>query len=288
MTNPSRPVRQDILLATTVSDRHLAAFPTSFDVQRKFKGKRFHVQWINNFPILLSSMGTIICFMEHIQAAMLELPQMPWDGELYVHGWTQETINGVTGRTVDKHEDSHLVEAHIFDLAFSGGTQTDRTEALEILRSLIKHPLYLAENVPSTKSTWVEHCSIFLKEGYEGIILRHPKGRYRIQNPAYRSPQLLKYKPTERDTYLIIGFKEGTERLAGSLGSILVQPHDGGASFYVGTGKVFTDYNRKKLWQERDSLIGKQLVVKHEPIETVGGIPICTVGMEIKEQNRDE
>lgn len=281
MTKP-RPVRQDILLATTVSDRHLAAFPTSFDVQRKFKGKRFHVQWLNDFPILLSSMGTIICFMEHIQAAMLELPQMPWDGELYVHGWPQEKINGVTGATVNRHEEFYLVEAHIFDLAVDGGVQVERTEVLETMRPLIRHPLYLAENVHSDKSDWIKVCSQFLEEGYEGAILRHPRGRYRVQNPAYRSPQLLKYKPTERDTYEIVGYKEGTERLKNSLGSILVQPHDGGTRFYVGTGAVFTDYNRKRLWQKKDTLVGKQLVVKHEPIETVGGIPICTVGMEIK------
>jgi len=275
MTNPKG---QNILLAYPAEDKRIEAFPPSFPVQRKLKGVRCYVRWVEDLPILLSSYGIPFSYMEHIQAALLELPPVPWDGELYVHGWPQERINSATKRKVNKNEDSILVEYHIFDV-FAQPLQESRLKALTTLLDGVEHPIYLVETEWTTKEEWVPICSSYLKEGYEGIMLRHPQGKYISRSPAYRSPHLLKYKPTEKDEYLIVGVKEGEGWAKGMLGAFLV--NSGEVEFAVGTGPALTKASRSALWNNRSSLVGRPLLVKHEPIETVGGIPICTVAVEV-------
>lgn len=124
----------------------------------------------------------------------------------------------------------------------------------------------------------MEFCSIFVAEGYEGVILRSYEGTYTEK----RTVNMLKFKPTKKDVYLIVGVKEGTNRLTGMLGSFLVRGHDG-TEFSVGTGPELTDEKRQRYWQIRDTLIGKKLLVKHEEITTSGGKPICTVALEVKD-----
>lgn len=278
----NRATRQSVLLAYPAEERRLSSFPSSFPCQRKLKGRRAIVRWVEEIPILLSSYGHPIQFMEHIQGALLELPMVPWDGELYVHGWTQEQINGVTKRTAERHPDSLLVEYHIFDVV-ADPLQEQRIKALDMLLPSPEHPIYKVETEWTTQEGWVEKCSQYLREGYEGIMLRHPSGKYISQSPAYRSPHLLKYKPTETDKYRIVGYKEGEGWAEGMLGAFLVT--SGEEEFFVGTGPALTKPARARLWRERSSLVGKNLLVKHEPTQTVGGVPICTVAVEVVDGN---
>ncbi len=215
--------RRDILLAHTVEEKYLDRFPQRFFAQRKLRGRRCRVRWVDSTPILLSSEGNIIHFMEHIQGALLGLPMLPWDGELYVHDWSQEKINGVTKRSVNRHEESWSVEYHIFDLIVDA-TQEQRLKGLDAFTLLF--PLVQIETHTISRDQWLPMLSEFLAEGYEGIILRHPEGKYISQSPAYRSPQMLKYKPSETDTYRIVGVTEGEGWAAGMLGAFVVVGED--------------------------------------------------------------
>jgi ATP-dependent DNA ligase len=274
------PKRKNILLAYPAEDKRLDKFPATFLAQRKLRGVRCMTRWVEGIPILLSSYGIPFQYMEHIQAALMELPAgIPWDGELYVHGWSQERINSATKRKVNENEESILLEYHIFDI-WAQPLQESRSKSLQLLLDKVQHPLYLVETFETNKKEWISLCSRFLQEGYEGIVLRHPQGIYVSRDPAYRSPHLLKYKPTETDAYAIVGYKEGEGWAKGMLGAFLVT--SGEDKFYVGTGPALTKASRASLWLQRDSLVGRTLLVKHEPIETVGGIPICTVAVEVE------
>jgi DNA ligase-1 len=275
----THPKRKQVLLAYPTEPKRLEKFPPTFLAQRKLKGVRCVTRWVEGIPILLSSYGIPFQFMEHIQAALLELPELPWDGELYVHGWSQERINSATKPKVNRNEETILVEYHIFDI-WAQPLQESRLQSLALLLEGVQHPLYLVETVETNKKDWIPLCSEYLREGYEGIMLRHPQGKYVSRNPAYRSPHLLKYKPTETDAYTIVGTKEGEGWAKGMLGAFIVT--SGETKFSVGTGPALTKATRASLWLQRDSLVGRTLLVKHEPVETVGGIPICTVAVEVE------
>jgi hypothetical protein len=92
---------------------------------------------------------------------------------------------------------------------------------------------------------------------------------------------MLKFKPTEKDEYIVVGVKEGTGWAEGMLGSFLVRGDDG-TVFAVGTGPELTKPKRIEYWKIRDTLPGNILIVKHEKIKTTGGIPICTSAYELK------
>ena len=275
----SATTRKHVLLAHAAEEKRLDAFPPSFLVQPKLRGVRARVVWRDGIPILLTSYGNIVWGMDHIQGALYELPRIAWDGELYVHGWSQEEINSVVKRKpANPHPRALEMQYHIFDL-YASAFQSVRIEALEKLLHEAEPPIFLVPSSPSSKEEWLGQCSSFLKEGYEGIILRHPNGLYVSRDPAYRSPHLLKYKPRFEDTYKIVGTKEGEGWARGMLGAFLVT--SGEKEFWVGTGPALTKLTRKKLWSIKEELIGLSLRVKHEPIQTVGGFPICTVAVEV-------
>jgi hypothetical protein len=57
---------------------------------------------------------------------------------------------------------------------------------------------------------------------------------------------------------------------------------DDGTVFSVGAGKL-NHSERERLWKNREGLIGKNLLVKHEMLKTKNGIPLCCVAVEVIE-----
>jgi ATP-dependent DNA ligase len=142
------------------------------------------------------------------------------------------------------------------------------------------------KKVPTFKGTpytWMELSDQFLAAGYEGSVLRNP------HFPEYYAgrtvKQMLKYKPTEIDEYIIIGVKEAisqTGELKGMVGSFIVKPRDSEDTFPVGAGKL-THGVRKYYWLMAKTLPGKTLIVKQGKIKTTNGFPTCAVAVEVKE-----
>ena len=90
---------------------------------------------------------------------------------------------------------------------------------------------------------------------------------------------MLKFKPTCYDDYTIVDLLPGTGWCTGMLGAFLVASPEG--SFAVGTGPALTKEKRQLYWQQRESLLGKKLRVKHELIRTTNKLPLCTVAIEV-------
>jgi ATP-dependent DNA ligase len=126
-------------------------------------------------------------------------------------------------------------------------------------------------------------ADIFLEQGFEGAMLR--KIDYPTYEPRRLVGQMLKYKPTEIDEYLIIGVEEAislAQEPLGMVGSFLVQGDDG-MEFKVGAGKL-KHKERREYWERKETLLGKTLVTKQGKILTTEGIPTCMVAVEIKEE----
>lgn len=262
-------------------------------IQPKLNGERFRIQWFFDRPYFISSYGNEFRFVEHLQDQLAEFArktglQPAFDGEIYKHGWPRERIDSALRRTKNRNPEVIELEAHIFDIQ----EETEQWQRFQRLNDLEqKHDLFSFPHIKKVDfsiidiDNWMEACNLYLEHNYEGIIIRHPRGVY--TNPggtgvAKRPSHILKFKPSEKDDYLIVGFKEGTGWAEGMLGSFEVQGHDG-TRFFVGTGRELTKPKRIEYWKRRESLIGKVLTVKHEPVKTSGGIPICTVAYELKE-----
>jgi len=105
--------------------------------------------------------------------------------------------------------------------------------------------------------TFAEWCRIDPKTPRDGFVAKDPDGL----DTVWR-----KGKPTDSVDTPIIGFKEGSGRCTGSLGSLLVQS-SGGKTVSIGTG--FTDFQRDWIWAHRDELVGDIVSVKfHERANT--------------------
>jgi hypothetical protein len=65
------------------------------------------------------------------------------------------------------------------------------------------------------------------------------------------------------------------------VGSFLVKSPTVNEAFNVGAGKL-THKKRIELWDKKDSLIGKYLIVKHEFLTTANNIPLCAVAVEVE------
>ena len=109
-------------------------------------------------------------------------------------------------------------------------------------------------------------------------MFRKPDALYNIT----RKTSLLKFKPTETDEYEIIGVVEAISKYGipkGMVGSFIVKGDDEN-EFKVGAGKV-THLKRIEYWKDKEEIIGKMLLTKHEDSKTRHGVPVCAVAVEV-------
>lgn len=124
-----------------------------------------------------------------------------------------------------------------------------------------------------------------LKEGYEGTMLKDPKGLYKFGRSTLKSQQLLKRKTFVDDEFEIIGYEPlwhntneaqtnelgQTERSTKKEGLVAMEKLGAltcitkeGTIFNCGTG--FDEAMRIALWEDRQNLIGKLAKVKYFPV----------------------
>lgn len=281
-----RAKRGGIMLAYPATEKAMLKLGDSCFSQPKLNGERASVTWFHNEPVILSSYQIEFKFLSHIKEAIkanFGYSQESLDGELYVHGWSREKIHSACSRKVNKNLDTAKLEFHIFDYK-SSKSQWYRINTLAkyAISSINSWPLvYVPYSIVSTDPReWMTQVYKYTQEGYEGGIFRGALHNYEEK----RSKGLLKFKPTETDEYKIIKVHEAISQEGepkGMLGAFTVSGDDG-TFFDVGAGKL-KHLERKKLWERRESLTGKDLEVKHEMLKTKNGIPLCTVAVRVIE-----
>lgn len=125
-----------------------------------------------------------------------------------------------------------------------------------------------------------------LDKGFEGLIIRDPRGEYKQGRSTLRQGYLVKIKRFMDSEAEVLGSEEqmhndneatldergytkrsshkGNKEGAGVLGSLQVRDCETGVEFDVGTG--FTHEQRKNLWKGRKYLVGKIIKYKHFPL----------------------
>ena len=279
-----RAKRHGVMLAYPGDEGRIRRLGDRIFAQPKYKGLRCRVDWFRGEPVLLSSYGHEFKYLEHIKDSLKQFSDsmIPFDGELYVHGWSQERLNSATKRKVNKNPDSEHLQFHIFDIQWEEKSQWFRTHQLNEFKEnkfFDGTPLKVVPTSVIYQEDWLPLMNEYVQEGYEGIILRNPIALY----AAKRSVGLIKVKPTEEDEYKIIDVLEAISlegNPKGMVGAFSVQDNEG-IVFSVGAGKL-KHKERERLWKGRGDLIGKMLVTKHEPDKTKGGVPVCAVAVRVK------
>ena len=280
MAVTNKPKREGIMLCYPAEQKRVEKLGNNFFTQPKLKGERCRVEWFHNEPVLLTSQANEFKYVDHIKQALkdnFKHNKSPLDGEIYVHGWSEEKIRSVAGRTVNEHPESSKLQFHVFDFQLP----IPQWRRIQVLQEWNKEgrfnsPLIYVPTEIVWQEEWLTRANEYIQMGYEGIILRHALANYEIKRSRY----ILKYKPTSQDTYTVIGFTEGEGWAEGHLGAFIVRGDDG-TSFKVGSGKLLTKERRAYFWSIREELLGKDLIVKHEDLKTSGGVPVCAVAYDI-------
>lgn len=281
MTSGVRPKREGIQLAYPVDDGKIKRLGDNIIVQPKLNGERCRVAWYDDEPVLLSSYGNVMPWLGQIKEDLLELKartgiELPLDGEIYKHGWPRERIASALRTKIFYKSDNGELEYHVFDMQVKLPQFERIAKVGQIVKDLVATKFVYSTIVPVRD--WKEFAKAFVDEGYEGIILRDLNSTYVTK----RTVSMLKFKPTQEDTYRILDVIEALSEDGdpkGMVGAFLVTDGMGG-QFKVGAGKM-DHAERELLWQERQYIPGKMLLVKHEKIKTSGGVPLCSVAVEV-------
>ena len=229
--------------------------------------------------------------LEHLSNVLVGLfpPETILDGELYVHGWPLQRINGaVTPVRLQPTEDTLKVEYHVFDVVDFKRPFFDRLWDVDT-RLLGAGPLVQrvvtlkcdAQHADAQYAAWVAG-------GYEGMMYRLGDCPYTVPKQKWdgqrmgrlgtrsgflsdkdnRAWHLLKRKDWQDDEFFCVGVAEGEGKYAGMLGAVVCNSASG-ATFHVGSG--LTDSERGHYWTNPP--IGKQIKVKYLCLSS-DGIPL--------------
>lgn len=208
------------------------------------------------------------------------------DGELIAGDPRDPLAFNSTSKVVTSHTaDPYDVNFYVFDLVSNklyAERLGDAKVAIEGMKGMVWVPHILVMDLPSLLRLEEET----LNEGYEGLMLRDPKGVYKNGRSTVRENILLKLKRFAQSEAKITGFVEQmhnaneakidtlgyTERSShqaqlvpmGVLGALTVVDVKSGVEFNVGTG--FTAEDRDIIWKNREQLQGHTITYRYLPV----------------------
>lgn len=267
--------RTGIQLCYPLEEKRLAKWEPPYLVQPKLDGERCRAVWVGDSYMLLTSEENIFFSVPHIIKQLNTLnTHEELDGELYCHGMSFEQIHSVVSRTENLHPQHEAMDYHIFDLV-TKDIQGARLLSLRLkikqtadTPNLIPVPWRMARTMDEVMRAYDE----YLREGYEGIIVRNAYAPYMRKRSTY----VMKFKPKKEDTYKIIDWKEEISKDGipkGRIGALLCE-----GDFSVGSG--LNDDLRSRLWDARHQLVGRTIRVGYQHM-TERGVPRFPVILEV-------
>lgn len=222
------------MLAHTYDKEEGVEYPVY--VQPKLNGIRCLVSMKGMF----SRKGEMLVACPHIFEALApfftQYPNAVLDGELYNHklkerlNKTMSLVRKVKPTKEDLAESAKTVEYHIYDFFQTdrmSQTFTDRHKFVwmdmtvdSILRKnkfIVPVETALVQNEDGLEKLY----KLMTKNGYEGAIIRLPKGAY---SPR-RTKALLKYKPWKDAEFKVVGFESGKGKKAGAIAAKVICEH---------------------------------------------------------------
>lgn len=270
------------MLANKFKDAKKITFPV--DVQRKYDGVRAMARWNGEKVELISRQGKLWERVPHLNEALETiLPKgSEFDGEIYLHGMSLQQIGSVA-KDLD-HPDNPNLTYQVYDMPTFAGDDTmpwsKRRVELESEFGMLElkdlnGPIKLVETFTAENAAQVQELhDRFVKEGYEGAIVRILTGLYEY---GYRSNFLLKLKAFDDTEFEIIGFKESE----GEPGLVKWICRNDINDLTFETRPRGTHKDRRWLFQHGAEFVGKKLTVVHFG-RYDSGLPHFPIGKAIR------
>lgn len=251
--------------------------------QPKLDGVRCFARVINGEVVLTSRNGKRFPHMEHLFNDIKMFPDIEnliLDGELYSDVESFNTVVGLVKKEKLTAEDEVTIKninMRLYDCVILNNLEADFIDREKLLVDTFDNYTfkYLAKvcsvKVANEKEALEKH-NLFVREGFEGLILRNFKGAYDLNK---RSNNLQKFKHFFDAEYKITGFEEGEGRAAGTVVWHCVTKE--GNTFKVRPRG--TEKERAYWFQNGKSFIGKDLTVRYQELCEGTNIPRFPVGI---------
>lgn len=207
-------------------------------IQKKYNGVRYVTYLENNKIIQYSRTGSDYYPTNNLNSELLQLltnlPRIrvgmygikneaelalytnPYlDGELYIHGKSLSYISGQARKEKSKDD----LEYYIFDVFFPDAIANGydmlsmhRQQYLDEMFNLHNTLQFVHRVQNYNVSSFKELNKLtesFIKEGYEGAIIRKNNKGYQYSYNNYHSSNVIKVKPIYSDEFNVVGFTEG-------------------------------------------------------------------------------
>lgn len=221
----------------------------------------------------------------HIQKMLGKVKYSGLDGELIVGSPTAHNVYRITNSGVMSTDGVPDFKFYVFDKFDDTDMAIRRYNRLCGAKRLPKFIEIVPHATISNEAELTEYESKCLSDGYEGIMVKDPKGFYKHGRATAKGGELLKIKrfvddeaeiidiyelmhndnPAEKDAFGRIERSTAKDNLrpAGVAGGITARRPDGSV-FSIGTG--YDADTRDWLWTNKFSLIGKLVKYKHFPL----------------------
>ena len=278
-----------VILPMLALDFHKRKHDISYPAigQRKFDGVRCMASINPDGSFLLKSrQGNVLPHLNHLRQQIASLKCIPdgafLDGELYSDTLTfQEVVGLVRRETLKPGDEDKLkqISYRLYDMLDpddrTAGFQKRYDGVKKILGPNPPKNLILTENFElNDKDDVKKYYDQFVKEGYEGIMIRNKDGEYGINK---RSKHLQKFKEFFDQEFEIVGFEEGTGNDAGTVIWICITQN---GDLFKARPKG-TREERAEYFDNGDDYIGATLTVRYFEL-TDDGIPRFPVGVAIR------
>jgi DNA ligase-1 len=199
-------------------------------------------------------------------------PDLIFDGELYADKFANDfnTICSLVKKTKPTSDDlsksAESIQYHVYDLPSYNASFTYRYKHLNKLITNY-HPsivLVKTDQIDNINDL-LAYYEDYIMEGYEGQMIRLDS-----EYESKRSKSLLKHKSFIDEEYTILGIDEGQGNKTGMIGSFIFENKDGKQ---FNASPKFNWDECKQMWNERETLIGKQATVKYFNL-TPGDSPV--------------
>ena len=206
------------------------------------------------------------------------------DGEVYLHNHPLPWINSRAKKYYEG--ETEQLEYHVFDLVCIDVPFWVRHDVLsqafgEIFQSKLVLVPYIDLNPEDPEAHMEDLRAMFVEEGYEGLILRHRDGMYKMGTGGTRSADLFKFKEFFDEECLIIGI---TEDLNGNaMWRVRRKPTlDFGANVEVDVTPKRSHDERKRMLLHPEEWVGKWATIKYQSVTPYGSLQFPS-GLELRE-----
>ena len=198
-----------------------------------------------------------------------------WDGEIYVHKWSFQRII----RAVKKiRPDTRKLQFHRYDICNTKVIMSKRNQIMCTL-PINKYIKQVFDVMLGTKFQIKHWHDIWVKDGYEGIILRKPDGLYKF---GHRVPQLMKYKEFIDKEFKIVdfeGYTQEDELIQRTCVRYVCCIKDGATFEVIPRGSL---KQREIMYHNAPNVVGKMLTVRYQELSE-DSIPIFPVGLVVRD-----